>query len=271
MVTYKCPPCGYTYDLKKGDPDSKIEPGTSFSDLPDNWVCPVCGAVKDLFKMIVIECDSLTKKFDADPVLNSITLEVEEGTVFGILGSDGSGKTTLLKLLTGLLNPTSGTCFLLGENASKDSAKALHNVGCLVGEPALYHYLTAEENLQLFADLMGVEADTRESTGISFGNVPGEHLTYSMKKQLGIALALLGDPCLLLLDEPLANLDSNTRKNLKNVLQSEAEGRTILFTTNNPQDIEDLAVKAAVLKKGEITAQGLVETLHLDQVMEVEE
>ncbi len=269
MVTYKCPSCGYTYDLKKGDPDSKIEPGTLFEDLPDNWVCPVCGAVKDLFKMIVIECDSLTKKFDADPVLNSITLEVEEGTVFGILGTDGSGKTTLLKLLTGLLNPTSGTCFLLGENVSKDSAKALHNVGCLVGEPAFYHYLTAGENLQLFADLM--VTDTRESTSISFGNILGELLTCSMKKQLGIALALQGDPCLLLLDEPLANLDSKTRKNLKNVLQSEAEEKTILFTTNNPQDIEDLAVKAAVLKKGEITAQGPVKTLHLNQVTEVEE
>ena len=211
--------------------------------------------------MAAIKCESLTKTFRDVTVLHDITLEVEENTLFGLLGSDGSGKTTLLKLLTGLLKPTSGSCHLFDVDVSKSPESALQDTGCLVGEPAFYRNFTAKENLTLFADLMGVDA---ESDFIEhFNDVKGVHLTRGMKKQLGIALALLGNPRLLILDEPLTYLDADVRTDVIHLLKSEE--KTIFFTTCNPQDIQDLAQESCLIKNGEITAGGPAKTVSLDK------
>jgi ABC-type multidrug transport system ATPase subunit len=214
--------------------------------------------------MAAIKCESLTKTFRNITVLHDINLEVEENTHFGLLGPDGSGKTTLLRLLTGLYKPTSGSCSLFDEDA-KNPESALQKTGCLVGEPAFYEDFTAEELLHLFADLLQTEVDI-ESTGITFKEVKGKNLTLAMKKHLGIAIALLGNPRLLLLDEPLTGLDTQARTQVKTMLQSK---ETLFFTTNNPQDIEELATEAAIIQKGEITHQGAVATLPLHD-LEVE-
>ncbi|MBU7045113.1 MAG: ATP-binding cassette domain-containing protein [Theionarchaea archaeon] len=214
--------------------------------------------------MAAIKCESLTKTFKNITVLHDINLEVEENTHFGLLGPDGSGKTTLLRLLTGLYKPTSGSCSLFDEDA-RNPESALQKTGCLVGEPAFYEDFTAEELLHLFANLLQTEVDI-ESTGITFKEKKGKNLTPAMKKQLAIAIALLGDPRLLLLDEPLTGLDTQARTRVKKMLQSK---ETLFFTTNNPQDIEELATEAAIIQKGEITHQGAVATLPLHD-LEVE-
>ena len=214
--------------------------------------------------MAAIKCESLTKTFKNITVLHDINLEVEENTHFGLLGPDGSGKTTLLRLLTGLYKPTSGSCSLFDEDA-RNPESALQKTGCLVGEPAFYEDFTAEELLHLFANLLQTEVDI-ESTGITFKEEKGKNLTLAMKKQLAIAIALLGDPRLLLLDEPLTGLDTQARTRVKTMLQSK---ETLFFTTNNPQDIEELATEAAIIQKGEITHQGAVATLPLHD-LEVE-
>lgn len=214
--------------------------------------------------MAAITCESVTKTFKEKSVLHNITIEVEENTTFGVLGPDGSGKTTLLSLMTGLLKPTSGSVCLFDVNVSKDPAQALQGVGCLVGEPAFYN-VTAEKNLQLFADLLGADADeVLQLTGITFGSTPVNYLTYTQKKQLALAVALLGNPRLLLLDEPLTGLSAVIHSQIKTLIQSQAEQETtILFTTPNPQDIKDLATDAVVLKEGEVMSQGPVTTLDL--------
>jgi len=216
--------------------------------------------------MAAITCESVTKTFKETPVLHDITMEVEENTIFGVLGPDGSGKTTLLRLLTGLLKPTSGSLHLFDIDVSKDTVHALQGVGCLVGEPAFYRNFTAEENLHLFADLLGADADeVVQSCGITFQSTLVNYLTYTQKKQLAIATALLGNPRLLLLDEPVSNLDAAVRSQVKNLLQSEAEKETtIFFTTSNLHDIKDLAAHALILKEGEPTACGPVKTLDLN-------
>ena len=208
--------------------------------------------------MAAIKCESLTKTFKNITVLHDINLEVEENTHFGLLGPDGSGKTTLLRLLTGLYKPTSGSCSLFDEDA-RNPESALQKTGCLVGEPAFYEDFTAEELLHLFANLLQTEVDI-ESTDITFKEEKGKNLTPAMRKQLAIAIALLGDPRLLLLDEPLTGLDTQARTRVKTMLQSK---ETLFFTTNNPQDIEELATEAAIIQKGEITHQGAVATLPL--------
>lgn len=216
--------------------------------------------------MAAITCESVTKTFKSGTVLHDITLTVEENTIFGVFSPDSSGKTTLLKLLTGLLKPTSGSVSLFGEDVSKSPEKALQHTGCLVGEPVFYERFTAEEILHSLADLLHADADdVIESMGITFGDVKVEHLTDTMKKQLSIASALLGDPRLLLLDDPLTNLETLVKTQVITVLQSKAN-KTIFFTTSNPDHIKTLAEEAAILKKGKITAQGPVKTLDLTEV-----
>lgn len=213
--------------------------------------------------MAAIRCESVTKKFKEMTVVRDITMNVEENAIFGVLGLDSSGKTTLLKLLTGLLKPTSGSVHLFDRNVSKNPVQALQGVGCLVGEPAFYENFTAEENLYMIANLLDTEADeVIESVGITFENVLVRNLTRAMRKQLAIAAALVGNPRLLLLDEPLANLAAQTRSKILTLL-SELEETTILFTTYSPEDIKDLAEEAVVLKKGEIAALGPVSKLDL--------
>ena len=210
--------------------------------------------------MAAIKCESLTKTFRNVTVLHDITLDIEENTLFGVLGPDGSGKTTLLKLLTGLLKPTSGSCHLFDVDVSKSPESALQDAGCMVGDPAFYRNFTAQEILTLFADLLGVDADNDFIE--PFNDVRGEHLTRGMKKQLGIALALLGNPRLLILDEPLIYLDADVRPKIIDLLKSEE--KTIFFTTCNPHDIQDLAREGCLIKNGEITARGPAKKLLLD-------
>lgn len=210
--------------------------------------------------MAAITCKALTWAYKETTYLHDVDLEVKEGALFGLLGEDGSGKTTLLKLITGLLKPTSGTCTLF-ESDSSDPVQALDRVGCLVGEPAFYPQFTAKENLKLFSFLSGGDvADVMEKTGITFGSIPVQYLTLSMKKLLGLSLALLGSPRLLLLDEPFA-VDASTRPRVRDLLTAEAENATVFFTTSDPQVIKDTAKEAALLKEGTIEAEGKAKTV----------
>jgi ABC-2 type transport system ATP-binding protein len=215
--------------------------------------------------MAAITCESVTKIFKPVTVLDDITLNVEENTIFGVFSPDSSGKTTLTRLLTGLLKPTSGLVSLFDENVSKNPEKALEHTGCLVGEPVFYERFTAGQILQWVARLVDANADdVKESTRITFDAVKTEHLTRAMKKQLGIALALLGNPRLLLLDEPLTALPPAVRTQIIQLLQSKET--TIFYTTSNPDDIKELATEAAVLQQGKITLQGSAQTLNLEEM-----
>lgn len=202
--------------------------------------------------MTAIICKSLTKAFKKTTVLDSITLTVEEHTANSVVAPDGSGKTTLIKVLTGLLKPTSGSCTLFNSDVSKDPAKALEGVGCLVGEPALYRNLTVEKNIRLFADLLKADADTvMEAAAITFGSTKVAHLSPSKKKQVGIAVALLGDPRLLILDEPLSNLDGSTKAEMTALLQ--AQECTLFFTARSSADAAALDAFVLTLENGTIT------------------
>ncbi|MGC1122027.1 MAG: ABC transporter ATP-binding protein [Candidatus Methanofastidiosia archaeon] len=207
--------------------------------------------------MPAITCTSLTKIFDQNPVVDDITLEVEGGTITGIAGEDGAGKTTLLKLLTGLLRPTSGTSTLFDTDVTRNPARALEGVGCLVGEPAFYQDFTAQKNLELFAALAQTDPDgVIDLFGITFQSTRVRYLPSTMKKLLGIAAAFLGEPRLLILDEPLV-LNPSARDHVKKLLKEQKEkGNTILFTTCNPADVKELATYGAVLKEGKAVSQG---------------
>ena len=217
--------------------------------------------------MSAITCTSLTKTLDKNSVVDDITFEVEEGTIAGILGEDGAGKTTLLKLITGLLKPTSGTCTLFDADVTRNPAKALKGVGCMVGEPAFYQDLTAQKNLELFAALFQTGPDeVIDLLDITFPSTKVRYLSSTMKRLLGIAAALLGEPRLLILDEPLA-LTPSFRDHVKNLLKEQKEkGNTVLVTTCIPADLKELASYGVVIREGKPVSQGAIKNLDLKGV-----
>lgn len=212
--------------------------------------------------MSLITCNELTKTIKKKPVLEDISFQVEKGTHYGVLGPDASGKTTLLKIITGLFGPTEGEVTLCDIDVTKSPHIALKNTGCLVGEPSFYQNFTVQENIELFANLLGADFEkVIETTGIAFTDVKVSTLTYDMKKILGIAIALLGDPELLILDEPLACTTPATRDTIKTILMSQPKDVTILFTSSTPQDIKDMADRAVILEKGKVINEGTVSQL----------
>ncbi|MGD2247516.1 MAG: ABC transporter ATP-binding protein [Candidatus Methanofastidiosia archaeon] len=211
--------------------------------------------------MSFITCKELTKTFKEKTVLDDISFNVEEGIRYGVLGPDNSGKTTLLKIITGMYRPTTGEVTLFDINVTAAPHKALEKTGCLVGEPSFYQNFTVQYNIELFAHLLDADSEkVIETTGITFTDAKVNTLTYDKKKILGIAVALLGDPDLLILDEPLAFSSPAVRDTIKNVLLSQSDV-TILFTSTNPEDIKDMAQEAAILKSGKISNEGPVSEL----------
>ncbi len=203
--------------------------------------------------------------------LDGVTLDVDPGDVIGYLGPNGSGKTTTFKLLTQLIFPTAGTAEVLGRPAG--DVETRRRIGFLPENPYFYDNLTAEELLRYFAGLFGFdgrEARRRASTvldRVGIGDERGTHLRkYSkgMLQRVGIAQALVNDPEVLFLDEPMSGLDPLGRRHVRNLLLSlRDEGRTLFFSSHILTDAEALCSHVAILDKGKLIASGRIADLGL--------
>src|SRR6478672_8343971 len=197
--------------------------------------------------------------------LDRLTLEIESGEVFGFLGPNGAGKTTTLKLLMQLIFPTSGRAAILGRPVGDVSAR--RRIGYLPENPYFYDYLTAEELLQYFARLFGYSgADARKRTatlldrvGIGPERRRQQLRKYSkgMIQRVGIAQALLNDPDVIFLDEPMSGLDPLGRRDVRALmLELRDQGRTIFFSSHILSDAETLCSKVAIVAKGRLAGSG---------------
>jgi ABC-2 type transport system ATP-binding protein len=203
------------------------------------------------------------------PGLKPLTLTVEEGEVFGCLGPNGAGKTTTLKLLLGLVFPTSGTARILGRPI--DDIEMKRWIGFLPEQPYFYDHLTPLELLDYYARLSGVDARERKSkVDRALARVGmGEHGRTQLRKcskgmlqRVGIAQAIVHDPRLVLLDEPMSGLDPVGRREVRDLVQElHDEGKTIFFSTHILGDAETLCDRVAVLNKGELRGVGIVDDL----------
>jgi ABC-2 type transport system ATP-binding protein len=201
--------------------------------------------------------------------LAPLTLAVEEGEVFGYLGPNGAGKTTTLKLLMGLIYPTSGTATILGRPL--DDAKMKAQIGFLPEQPYFYDHLTARELLAYFAALSGVPAGERqrrvgtvlERVGIhEHADVQLRKFSKGMLQRVGIAQAIVHDPKLIFLDEPMSGLDPIGRREVRDLMQTlKDEGKTIFFSTHILSDAETLCDRVAVLNHGQLRGIGVVADL----------
>jgi ABC-2 type transport system ATP-binding protein len=223
--------------------------------------------------MLAIEIKSLTKEYAVGfwkkkrrPALKSLNLTVETGETFGFLGPNGAGKTTTLKLLMGIIFPTSGSATILGKDFLDPDVK--RRIGFLPEQPYFYDYLSAPELLDYYAQLSGVAADVRKQrigellgrVGLSdVGSKQLRKFSKGMLQRVGIAQAIIHDPEVVFLDEPMSGLDPVGRHEVRELIQSLKDaGKTIFFSTHILSDAEALCDRVAVIHKGELRGVGVV-------------
>jgi ABC-2 type transport system ATP-binding protein len=210
--------------------------------------------------------------------LDALDLEVRRGEVMGLLGPNGAGKTTTLKLLTGLLKPTHGQAWLMGEPVENTAAR--RSLGFLPEQPYFYDYLNGLEYLELAAQLSGLQASTARARArhwldrVGLGERPRLVLRkYSkgMLQRLGLAAALVHDPELLILDEPMSGLDPFGRRDVRDLITEQRErGVTVLFSSHILPDVEMLCDRVAIMIGGRLTRVATVGELVEDGAQAVE-
>jgi ABC-2 type transport system ATP-binding protein len=214
----------------------------------------------------VIETERLTKRFGDKVAVDGLTLRVEPGEVMGFLGPNGSGKTTTIRLLMGLLRPSAGHATILGRDCAADAVPLKREVGYLPDEPFLYPYLSGLEVLELVAGLHGFERrEARRRAGASaerlgLGDAAASYtITYSlgMKKRLALAMALIHEPRVLILDEPTNGLDPKGAREMRaTIAELAAAGRTIFLSTHLLDAAERLCHRVAIIRAGALQAVG---------------
>lgn len=223
----------------------------------------------------VISVRQLTKGFKKIVAVNNISFDVKEGEIFGFLGPNGAGKSTTIKMLTTLLDPTSGEIILNKHNTKNDKDGVRHSFGIVFQDPSLDDDLTAMENMQFHAALYKVENNLRTKrikellTFVELWDRRNSIVkTFSggMKRRLEVARGLLHHPKILFLDEPTLGLDPQTRNHIWTYIKdiNKKENMTVFFTTHYMEEAERIADKIAIIDHGQIIASGTLEKLKGD-------
>lgn len=217
----------------------------------------------------ILQTSNLTKYFKNIIAVEDLSLTVEKGDIFGFLGPNGAGKSTTIRMLLGLIRPTRGKIILLNRDLDTNRADILGKIGALVEKPSFYEYLSARRNLELFATLAynnPDQSDINRVLQIVSLTDRAEHKvkTYShgMKQRLGIAQALLGNPEMVILDEPTAGLDPKGIKEIRRLIIELAEqGLTIFLSSHILYEVEQMCKNMAIIDKGRMIVQGRVQEL----------
>lgn len=208
---------------------------------------------------------SFSREFKA---LDNINLRVEKGSIYGFLGPNGAGKTTTLRLLLGLLKKQEGLIEIFGKKFESERLAILKKIGSLIEQPSLYAHLTAKENLEVYRRIYGCDKtridEVLKMVGLSFTkNKKAKQFSLGMKQRLSIAVALLHQPQLLILDEPTNGLDPNgiieTRELIK--LLNKEHGVTVLVSSHILAEVEKMATHVGIIHKGKLLFQGSLEAL----------
>ena len=210
--------------------------------------------------------------------LDALDLTVHRNEVFGFLGRNGAGKTTTIKLFCSLLRPTRGEAYVLGENVRRPAARRA--IGYLPENPYFYEYLTPRETLDFYGHLHGVSAEERAHEWERLAELLDLHsmrdqrvrgFSKGMRQRLGFAVALVGNPEVLILDEPMTGLDPLERRRIrKAILSLRDEGKTIFFSSHVLGDVEQICDRVGILVKGKLASQGRISTLLSGRAQQVE-
>ena len=217
----------------------------------------------------IVSIQSITKKYKGSlqPAIHDLSLQIPEGSVFGLLGPNGAGKSTLVMMLCGLMNPDQGSIQLLGMDTRQNGPAIRKRIGVATQEIALFPTLTATENLQYFGKMYGLSAhivnkkigDYLEVFGLSDKANKRVH-TFSggMKRRLNLIAALLHDPTLLILDEPTAGVDVQSRNILLEFLMTlKNKNITIIYSSHFLEEAEKICSRMAIIDEGRLVTEGI--------------
>jgi len=216
----------------------------------------------------IIKTTDLTYYFGKQQTLDNINLYVEKGSIYGFLGPNGAGKTTTLRLLLGLLKKQRGSIQLFGKEFDQHRIESLRKTGSLIEQPSLYGHLTAKENLDIYRKICGTGKESinhvLQLVGLTgTGKKKAKQFSLGMKQRLSIAIALLHDPELLILDEPTNGLDPNgiveTRELIKKL--NKENGVTIIVSSHILAEVERMATHVGIIHKGKLLFQGSLSEL----------
>lgn len=221
--------------------------------------------------MQVIQIKDVCKAFDQRQVLNNISLSVEEGEIFGLLGPSGAGKTTLIKMLIGLLSATSGNIAILGKELDKKIDESFPSFGMVLDNDGLYDRLNCYDNLELYARIYSISNrkkvinDLLEKVGlIESSKKSVSNLSKGMRQRLSFARAILHSPKIVFLDEPTSGLGPATTLQIHSMMKTLKEsGTTIFLTTHNMNEAQKMCDHLALLNEGNIVEEGTPEDICL--------
>ena len=206
-----------------------------------------------------LQAKSLSKAYGSRLAVDRLDLEIERAELFGFLGPNGAGKTTTIRMALGLIAPTQGSVEILGRDVRHHRAEVLPRVGALVESPALYGYLSGRDNLRAFGDLLGGVSEVRIDAVLEIVRLKGRDRdkvrTYSMgmKQRLGLAIALLNDPELLILDEPANGLDPAGIVEMRDLLRElAASGKTVFISSHVLSEVQQICTRVAIINHGRL-------------------
>lgn len=222
------------------------------------------------YVMSVIKVQNISKHFGSLKAVDDLSFEVQAGQVFGFLGQNGSGKSTTIRMLLSLIHPTSGSIELFGKRIEKNREEILEQVGAIIERPDLYPYLSAREHLELFAKVrkqkIGASAITATLEKVGLAHRAQDKVqTFSlgMKQRLGIGIALVHNPSLIILDEPTNGLDPQGIADIRQLIQylAKEEGKTVLVSSHLLSEIEQVAHQILIIHQGKKMVEGVTKEL----------
>jgi len=219
----------------------------------------------------MIEIKDLTKKYVDFPAVSNLNLSIQKGEIFGFIGPNGAGKTTTIKMIGGILEPTSGSVMIAGISMKEHPEKAKSKIGFIPDRPYLYEKLTGMEFLKFVADLYGVDSDIFSGKAeqhlkmfslLDWSNELIESYSHGMKQRLIMAAALLHDPEVIIVDEPMVGLDPVAIIMVKDLFRNLAkQGVSVFMSTHTLKIAEDICDRIGIIHKGHLIATGTTDDL----------
>lgn len=207
----------------------------------------------------ILTTDNLTKKYGEKRAADAVSLHIKKGDVYGLIGRNGAGKTTILKMICGLSSPTSGTVSFLGKTGEQLSDE-MHKIGSLIETPGLFPKMSAYQNIKMKCILYGKDNDDYiksllKQVGLeNVGSKPVQSFSLGMKQRLGIALALVGDPEFIVLDEPINGLDPQGIAEMREIIRrlSKECGMTLIVSSHILEELEKVADSFGIINNGKL-------------------
>lgn len=221
---------------------------------------------------MMISIKGVSKSYGGHRAVDNINLEIESGKIFGFLGPNGAGKTTTIKMIVGLLEQDEGTITLSGIDVRKQGLESKRHFSYVPDNPELYEFYTGFNYLNFIADVYRIDAETRKERIKKYADafefydsLPQYISSYShgMKQKIALIGALISEPDVFILDEPMVGLDPKSAFMLKNIMRERCDmGKTVFFSTHVMEVAEKICDKIAIIKSGKIIAEGTLEELH---------